>query len=498
MDISKIFEDHPHVTHNDMRVLFISAEADPFVRVGGLGDVSGSLPLALRALSAEEAGGSRIDVRLVIPFHGAIDQTAYKFTELTNFRVPYRQNSYLAHVFSTNIHGLPVFLIAGDPFSKGAPVYSLDARLDGPKFTFFSLAALELARWFNWAPDILHANDWHTAVAVYALGQNRQREDFFRNTHSVLSVHNLPFMGAGAEGALPDFYLQPSSDPRLPEWARELPLPVGLAAADKIVAVSPTYAREILTPEFGCGLQDFLQTRAGDLSGIVNGLDLTTWDPASDPNPIAHFDANNLASRAVNKRDLQSRFSLQEDPDIPLLISIGRMDPQKGVDLTIATLSRAAELGWQALILGSGVPALEAEARQLEIDFPDRVRAIIRFDSRLSHQMYAGADLLLMPSRYEPCGLAQMIAMRYGCVPLAHATGGLVDTIQDVTQNPAGTGFLFYEPTVDAMYRSLQQAINIFPNKSTWCGIQQRGMQQDFGWKRSAIAYSEIYRQLKG
>lgn len=490
-------DDSTQPPHNRLRVLFISAEADPFVRVGGLGDVSGSLPQALRSLSAEEAGGAEIDIRLVIPFHGIIDPTAYDLQPVAAFPIPYQRGAYQAKVFSTQINGLPVYLISGDPFLKDAPVYSLDARLDGPKFTFFSLAALELARRLDWSPDILHANDWHTALAVYALSLMRPSDPFFTQTRSVLSVHNLVYQGAGAEGALADFHIPPNTDPRLPEWARQLPLPLGLLAADKIVAVSPTYAREILTPEFGCGLEDFLATRADDLTGILNGIDTTLWNPETDGSPIAHFNVDHPAGRAVNKRDLQNRFSMPEDPDVPLLIGIGRMDPQKGIDLTIAALRRAAELDWQAIILGTGVPALEAEARQLEIDFPERVRAVMRFDNRLSHQMYASADLLLMPSRYEPCGLAQMIAMRYGCVPLAHATGGLVDSIRDVLVDEGGTGFMFKEPTSDALFRCLRKALDLYPDRPAWQSLQRRGMQQDFQWKRSARAYSQLYRQIR-
>jgi starch synthase len=482
---------------DDLRVLFISAEADPFVRVGGLGDVSGSLPQALRSLSPVEAGGAGIDIRLVIPFHGIIDPTAYDLQLVTDFPIPYQRGAYQAKVYSTQINGLPVYLISGDPFLKNAPVYALDARLDGPKFTFFSLAALELARRLNWSPDVLHANDWHTALAVYALSLSKSNGPFFARTQSVLSIHNLGYLGGGAEGALPDFNLPTSTDPRLPDWARQMPLPLGLLTADKIVAVSPTYAQEILTPEFGCGVQGFLATRGDDLTGILNGIDTTLWNPETDVHQIAHFNAEDLSGRAVNKRDLQNRFSMPDDPDIPLLISIGRMDPQKGIDLTIAALRSAVELGWQAIILGTGIPALEAEARQLEIDFPERVRAVMRFDNRLSHQMYAGADLLLMPSRYEPCGLAQMIAMRYGCVPLAHATGGLVDSILDVGLDESGTGFLFYEPSADALFRCLQKAFDLFSHRLAWQRLQQRGMGQDFGWKRSARAYSQLYSKTR-
>ncbi len=287
----------PIPTGIPLRVLFLVSEADPFVRVGGLGDVGGSLPYALRSLPAEETGGRTLDVRMVIPFHGVIDPAAFSLRQVAIFPVPYGQSSIEARAFATEINGLTVYLISGAPFLRGTPVYSLDASLDGPKYAFFSQAALELARQLDWAPDILHANDWHTAPAVYALALKRPTDPFFKDTRSVLTVHNLPFMGTGAQSALPDFHIPFSTDERLPEWARQLPLPLGLLTADRIVAVSRTYAREILTPEFGCGLQDFLKTREKAISGILNGIDTLTWDPSRDPNAITNFDRENLALR---------------------------------------------------------------------------------------------------------------------------------------------------------------------------------------------------------
>ena len=467
------------------------------MRVGGLGDVGGSLPYALRSLPAEETGGRTLDVRMVIPLHGVIDPAAFTLREVATFPVPHGQSPIEARAFATEINGLPVYLISGAPFLRGTPVYSLDASLDGPKYAFFSQAALELARQLDWAPDILHANDWHTAPAVYALALKRSADPFFKDTRTVLTVHNLPFMGAGAQSALPEYHIPYSTDDRLPDWAQQLPLPLGLLTADRIVAVSRTYAKEILTPEFGCGLQDFLKTREKSISGILNGIDTQTWDPSHDPNAITNFDRESLALRAANKATLQSRFSMIESQRTPLLVFIGRMDPQKGVDSIINALQQISELDWQAIILGTGVPALEAEARQMENDFPDRVRAAIRFDNQLAHLMYAGADILMMPSRYEPCGLAQMIAMRYGCVPVAHATGGLVDTIQDYTPGRDGTGFLYKETTADALADTLRRAIYTYPDSATWKGLQKRGMQQDFNWRRSAVEYAELYLKVK-
>ncbi|MDD5370299.1 MAG: glycogen/starch synthase [Anaerolineaceae bacterium] len=479
-----------------LRILFIVAEADPFIKVGGLGDVGGSLPRALRNLAADETGGFRLDVRLVIPFYGAIDQNTYSLRPGVSFPVFTAEGSIQATAYTTELDGLPVYLIAGPPIQRSSAVYSLDTHQDSAKFTFFSLAALELARQLDWKPDILHANDWHTALSIYALSLKRPEDAFFKDTCSVLTLHNLPFMGAGAENSLSVYGLPPAEDDRLPSWAQVMPLPLGLLTADRIVPVSPTYAREILTPEFGCSLEDFLQTRSSAITGILNGIDTVTWDPTREQQGVASYGLDTLDIRSVNKSALQARFSLAENPETPLLAFIGRMDPQKGVDLVIKSLRLLSELDWQAIILGTGVPALEAEARQLEIEFPDRVRSVIRFDNRLSHEMYAGADILMMPSRYEPCGLAQMIAMRYGCIPVARATGGLQDTVLDRPLSPQNTGFLFESASTDALAEALRRAMYLYQNKAAWSALQRRGMQIDFSWKHSAARYAQLYQDL--
>jgi starch synthase len=313
----------------------------------------------------------------------------------------------------------------------------------------------------------------------------------------VQTIHNLPFMGAGTEAALDDFGLPPSSDPRLPWWLRKYPLPLGLQAADRIVAVSPTYAREILTPEHGRGLETFLQARKDSIKGIVNGIDQEKWDPAQDPHLPINYDVTILEKREQNKIALANEFSLNPDPKIPLIILISRMDQQKGVDLAVEGLARFLQERWQAILLGTGDPHLEEACRQLEKDHPDRVRAAIRFDNGLSRRMYAGADILLLPSRYEPCGLTQMMAMRYGCVPLARATGGLRDTILDATTSKdVGTGFLFEPATATALAETLKRALAVFVDRACWSAIQKRGMRRDFSWENSAIQYVGLYREL--
>lgn len=480
-----------------VRVLFVAAEADPLIKVGGLGDVAGTLPVELRKLDPAALGGWKLDVRLIIPYHAAIRARKFDIRPLFDFPVTRGEEVISASAYQTEVNGMPVYLIDGTPFPKEGPVYSLNTTEDGEKFIFFSLAALDLAQKLDWAPDIWHANDWHTAISIYALANRRKKDPFFAKTHTVLSLHNLPFMGGGTDATIKAYKIPFSRDPRLPVWGRRQPLPLGLLKADRIIAVSPSYAREILTPEFGCGLEDFLATRQDAIMGILNGLDQHVWNPKNDPQIAVPFSADNMAGKLENKRALLQEFNLPEKMDTPLLILISRMDQQKGVDIAIEGLRLMTNMPWQAILLGTGDPVLEKACERLEKDFPDRVRAAIRFDSKLSHRMYAGGDMLLMPSRYEPCGLAQMIAMRYGCIPVARAVGGLKDTIFDDPTLNSGTGFLFEKATPRAFAKALQRALTAYTDyPSEWLAMQKRGILQDFSWERYAKQYGNVYLDL--
>lgn len=469
---------------NSLKILFLSSEADPFIKVGGLGDVGGSLPNALLDLSAN------LDVRLVIPFHTAIRMDNFEIRREIVFTISREGVEVPVQVFSTVRNGLRVYFISGDPFSRATKVYDTDAAIDGEKFVFFSIAALELARRLDWRPDIVHANDWHTASALYAV-KNMQADPFWSGVKTMLSVHNLCYMGAGSEKALSAFGLPPANSPDLPWWGQQTPLPLGLWSADEIVAVSPSYAEEIQTAEYGCGLETFLQSRHETVTGIVNGIDTISWDPASDDALAETFSLNKISHRSENKKFLQTKFGFEVNENVPLLAMVTRMDQQKGVDIALEALRLISKLNWQAILLGSGNPDIESTARRLENDFPNRVCAVIRYDGKLSRQIYGGADMLLMPSRYEPCGLAQMIAMRYGSVPVARATGGLRDTIAESV-----TGFLFTDASPSVMAGALRRAINTYKKPLLWQKIQQAGMKNDFTWQASARQYLELYLAL--
>jgi starch synthase len=473
----------------DVKALFLAAEATPFIKVGGLGDVAGELPPALHELG--------VDIRLALPLHPQIDRSSLDLEPVAAFDLPHSTQTRQALVYLSKKHTVPTYFIDGEPVRRAARVYE-DASGDAEKFTFFSLATLAAFQELGWQPDILHANDWHTAPAIQWLGTSRRSDRFWRHTATLLVVHNLPYMGTGAEPTLAAYGLAPSTDERLPEWARKLPLPGGLAAADWLGAVSPTYAAEIQTSEFGCGLEGFLRARSERIVGILNGLDVHSWDPASDQALGMPFSVETLKDRRQGKQALGPDIGLSLDDRIPLLSMITRLDNQKGVDIALDALRTILHLEWQFVLVGTGDPRIETEAHDFGREHRDRVAFIDRFDPLLARRVYGGADMILLPSRYEPCGLAQMIGMRYGCVPIVRATGGLKDSVVDYSAGAHGLGFVFQEASPAALADAILRALQTYKDRRRWAGLQRRGMKRDFSWARSAKRYLEIYRQAVG
>jgi len=467
-----------------INVLFLAAEADPFVKVGGLGDVAGSLPRALRALSNEDI---KLDVRLVLPYHPVVKADNLK--PLSMFSIPRGDSEVEVEAFEGSLNGMPVYFINGDAIRANGSVYSVDPKLDAEKYTFFSLAALELPRQINWSPDVVHANDWHTALSVYG-SLTKRWEAGARHAAGVVTLHNLPFMGPDVSAILESYGIK-IAQTDLPEWARLMPLPLGLWASDAIVAVSPTYANEVLTPEYGCGLDEFLQLRRKTISGVLNGIDVVSFNPVDDSALGVNFDVNSLEKRAANKTLLQERLGFQPDPDAPLLAMVSRMDTQKGVDLAFTALKSMKKINFQTVILGTGDPKFEEAAQSLHNLFPEKIKIELRYDASLARQIYAGSDMLLMPSRYEPCGLSQMIAMRYGCVPVVRATGGLNDTVKH-----GETGFVFDKAHHMSLMGAVKAGIKVYSDRERWRKIQRAGMAQDFSWENSARKYLELYQSL--
>ena len=471
----------------DLKVLFLTAEAAPLVQVGGLGDMAGSLPKALRSLS--------LDVRVALPLYPWLPLEGVHPGPRIEMQVPGGAAPATAGVREGRLGGVPLWLIDGPPIAEQQSVYSEPAQ-DAPRFLFFVRAALEACRSLGWSPDVVHANDWHTAPAASALAVLRRTDPFWTSAGSLVTIHNLPYLGVGGESAVRSYGWAREQDARLPEWAWAVPLAVGLSAADRLSTVSPTYAEEIQTPEFGSGLHEFIRARTEDLTGILNGIDTTRWDPETDQALAAPFSSENLAPRRRNKSALRKELGLPDPPRTPLVAMITRLDPQKGVDLALRALPEHLDQPWDFVLLGAGLPALERAANAFAAEHEDRVRVRIGFDPILAQRTYASADLILIPSRYEPCGVAQMIAMRYGCLPLVRATGGLKDTVTDAAGR-AGTGFVFGPAEPAALSETLGRALKEFPFRKRWLAHQRRAMAKDFSWGRSARAYRDLYRAVR-
>jgi starch synthase len=470
-----------------LKVLFLAAEASPFVKVGGLGDVAGSLPAALAALGH--------DVRLAIPGYGAIDWAGFRPRRRERFDVNRAGGAEPAQVWETSSDGVPVYLVTGPPIPTDRRIYGSSIEEDGRKFVFFSLAALEACRVLDFRPDVVHCNDWHTGPAVYRLAITRSADPFFADTATLFTIHNLPYTGRGAGRFLGEYGL-PASEVLglLPEWARDSLLGIGLATADVLTTVSPTYAREIQTAEGGYGFDGVLRARHDRLHGVLNGIDTQSWNPETDEVLRARFDADSLDLRPANKASLQQETGLQPDSRAFLLGIVSRLDSQKGFDIAIPVLPRWIQSGGQFAALGSGDPVIEENLAALELGFPGRASVRLRFDPPHSRRIYGGTDAILIPSRYEPCGLTQMIAMRYGAVPIARRTGGLADTITDAGDS-GGTGFLFDGYDSLSLAHALDRARRVYADREKWTELQRRGMERDFGWGRSAAQYGALYRE---
>ncbi len=474
-----------------MNVLFIAAEADPLIKKGGLGDVAGTLPFALRDAD------SHLDIRLAIPHYASINPK-YPIKHLLSYSIPSSDGPVKVDVSSTEVNGLTVYLIGGEPIHAQEAVYVNVPEILCERFVFFSVACLYLPVALKWPIDLLHAHDWHTGVAIHQLKALSKSNALLKNVRSMLTIHNLPFMGAGSENALKKFLISPATNKNMPVWSRTLPLPMGMNSADSIVPVSSGYAREILTPGFGCDLQDFLKTKSKKITGIVNGIDYTLWDPSKDPEITERYEFTTLARRAINKAALQKELGLAITPKTPLLALIGRLDRQKGFDIVIGAMKELAPFDWQLVVLAYGDDkSLESDMLKLSADFSGKVSFREEMNLPLSRRIYASADMLLMPSRYEPCGLAQMIAMHYGCIPIASATGGLKDTIVDFSvDSQKASGFLVDSPDEKIFAERIHSAFEVFKDKMAWEIMQENGMNSDFSWQKPARKYLALYKRL--
>jgi starch synthase len=461
------------------RVLFVAPECAPLTKTGGLGDVAAALPAALRALG--------VDVKVLLPAYGALPGREVATMELLGKRVRILESALPSGVPLYLLDCPELYIRNGGPYQTGEGEDWPDNAL---RFGLLSRAAALLAGAaspLDWRPDVVHCNDWPTALAPVYL----QRED--DPAASLLTVHNLAFQGLFepavlAQLALPqsDFSLQ-----KLEFYGRLSFLKGGLACADALTTVSPTYAGEIQAEAQGCGLDGLLRERRADLSGILNGIDTAIWDPGSDPLIAANYDAAALDAKRANKAALQQRMELRVDADVPLLGMVGRLTHQKGIDLVIAAAADLVGLPAQLVVLGKGDRAHEHALKALAGRYPGQVAVAAGFNEELAHLIEAGADVFLMPSRFEPCGLNQMYSQRYGTPPVAHATGGLSDTVID-----GETGFLFDPPERAALLAAVRRALAARGDARRWRAIQRAGMARDFSWAEPARRYADLYLRL--
>ncbi len=479
-----------------MKILVVASEAVPFAKTGGLADVAGSLPKALSTVGAEDVGN---DVRIVIPRYKQIEEGNY----VTDFPVKMGRRFETAIIKETSIEAqfkgihkkVPVYLVDNYHYFHRDRLYMFDDEAE--RFIFFCKAVLDMLKPLNWHPDIIHCNDWQTGPIPFLLKNKYNKSKFYGNISSVYTIHNLQYQGNFPKEALKllgvgeEFFR-----PDLLEFYGDISfMKAGILYADVINTVSRTYAQEIQTPEFGENMDGLLRKRSHDLYGILNGINYHEFDPRHDPRIYVNYDNHHIENKRENKYSLQREMGLPEK-DVPLLGLISRLADQKGLDLFSEIIDDLMKGDLQLVILGSGEKQYEQLVEDMRVRFPDKIGAYIGFNSILAQRIYAGCDIFLMPSRFEPCGLGQLISLRYGTIPVVRTTGGLADTVLDYDKNKAtGNGFSFHEYSSANFYDSIMRALNLYINsRDQWNFLVKRAMEQDFSWARSAVEYLQLYQ----
>lgn len=480
------------VTPAPLRVLQVAAEVFPLVKTGGLADVAAALPPALARAGA--------DVRLLLPGLPAIADAVLHQRLVCEIGPVFGAGRVSLRCGQMPFSHMPVYVIdAPYLYRRGGSPYQDSAGQEWPdnlqRFALLGWVAAHLAAGeFDaaWLPDVMHAHDWHAAVACAYMAAHPSTR-----AASVFTVHNLAYQGLFAQAdfgllGLPSHFMAATGL----EFHGQLSLmKAGLKFAHRVTTVSPTYAREIATPEFGFGLDGVIRGRTADLSGILNGVDREVWNPERDPALAVRYSVAEPAGKAACKRTLQVEVGLEPRADAPLFAIVSRLTWQKGLDLVLAALPALLREGGQLLVQGSGEPALEAAFRDAERAHPGRVAARIGYDEALAHRLVAGADVILVPSRFEPCGLTQMYGLRYGTPPLVRGVGGLADTVVDADAGERATGFVFADDSVAALERALARAMAAYRQPADWQALMRRGMTQDFSWEVAAEAYMALYAQ---
>lgn len=469
-----------------MKVLFAASEAYPFAMSGGLADVAGALPKALRSRF--------VGCRVVMPLYGTVsEEMRSKMKFITHITVPVAWRRQYCGIFEAHIDGVIYYLLDNQYYFKRDTLYG--HYDDAERFAFFSRAVLEIIPYIDFTPDIIHCNDWQTAmIPVYK--DMFYHEGIYKDIKTVFTIHNIQYQGKYGYELLGDVLGLSESDSHLVEYESCVNLMKGgIECADRVTTVSRTYAEEILTPWFSHGLDEILKLRQFKLSGIVNGIDVDVYNPETDPLIYEGFSAENLEGKAVNKAKLQEEMGLPVKPDVPVIGIVSRLVSHKGFDLVKRVFEDMLKADIQFAILGSGEWEFETFFYGMKEKYPDKVGLRLGFIPQLAHKIYAGADIFLMPSKSEPCGLAQMVALRYGTIPIVRETGGLKDTIQD-SGDGKGNGFTFATYNAHDMLDAVWRSLAGYADREGWEILVKRAMYCDNSWKRSAGEYIKIYKEL--
>jgi starch synthase len=468
-----------------VRILFVASEAYPFAKTGGLGDVAGSLPKALEELGHE--------VNLIMPRYRGMEKWR---VDLGPYDVAMGDRKEVAALKEGNLtHRVPALMVDHLGYFDREALYGY--KDDDRRFAFFCRAVLEACKYIDFSPDIIHCNDWHTALIPAYLRVFYGDDERFAKTKVLFTIHNLKHQGSFPRDALPylGFPAEFSPELYLIHRGKVNFMKAGITLSDAVSTVSETYSKEIQTPEYGLGLHDTLRQRSRQLFGVLNGIDVEVWNPEKDEFLHRTYRASDSRGKEANRRALQQELGLRRSSR-PLVGFIARLVEQKGVDLLLEALPGLLSRDLQMVILGTGRQRFEEALESWTGRSPD-LSVNLRYDEGLAHRIYAGADMFLMPSRFEPCGLGQMIAMSYGTIPIVRRTGGLADTVVDYSQGlDVATGFTFDEATGNALLEALDRAVEVYSKGDDWRRLRENCIKQDFSWARSARTYEEIYRGL--
>lgn len=481
-----------------MKIAFITTECVPYAKTGGLADVAGSLPAELVKLGCE--------VKIFIPKYSLIDENRHGLKYNWDIsEMPIRINGIIrsVHIYQSKLPDtdIDVYFVDCPHYFYRHIIYTNDPDED-ERFILFSKAVIETLQRLQWAPDVINCNDWQTGLLPLFIKDNYNWDRLFDHTATLFTIHNIGYQGLFSKSVLFSAEIRESlfyPGGHIQQDGGVSFMKAGISFADIINTVSNTYAHEILTPEYGAGLEATLQQREDDLFGILNGVDYNIWNPETDKHLPYHYTINNLGGKHLNKSYLLKHFGIKPDENIPLIGIVSRMVLQKGFDIFADSINELMSLDAQWIILGSGENRFEELFRKLSNLFPGKVGTYIGYNNELSHLIEAGADMFLMPSRYEPCGLNQIYSLKYGTVPIVRKTGGLADTVKDWDEQnhygfKDGNGFSFYDYSGFALYKSVERAVNVFKHKDIWRKIQTNGMKLDFSWTRSAEKYLELYK----